>query len=105
MRTRTFLLAAGVAALAPLAGMAQTQDALYVRSLAATCANCHGTNGRAVQGSAVVGLAGMPRDAMLQQLRAFRDGTRPATVMHQITKGFSDPQLQQIATYFAAQPR
>lgn len=105
MRTRAFLLAAGVAAGVPLAGIAQPQDALYVRSLAATCANCHGTNGRAVQGSAVTSLAGMPRDTMLQQLKAFRDGTRPATVMHQITKGFSDPQLQQIATYFAAQPR
>ena len=105
MKTKAILLAAGLAAGAPLACNAQTQDALYVRSLAATCANCHGTNGNAVQGSAVVSLAGMPRDAMLQQLKAFRDGTRPATVMHQIVKGFSEPQLQQIAGYFAAQPK
>jgi cytochrome c553 len=105
MKTKAILLAAGIAAGAPLACSAQTQDALYVRSLAATCANCHGTNGHAVQGSAVVSLAGMPRDTMLQQLKAFRDGTRPATVMHQIVKGFSEPQLQQIAGYFAAQPK
>jgi sulfide dehydrogenase cytochrome subunit len=105
MRIPSFLLAAGLAAGAPLAALAQTQDALYVRSLAATCANCHGTNGRVTQGSAVVGLAGMPRDAMLQQLQAFRDGTRPATVMHQIVKGYTEPQLQQIAGYFAAQPK
>lgn len=105
MKTRAILLAAVVTAGAPLACIAQTPDALYVRSLAATCANCHGTNGQAVQGSAVAALAGMPRDAMLQQLKAFRDGSRPATVMHQVTKGFSETQLQQIATYFAAQPR
>lgn len=103
MKTRAILFAAAVAAGAPLACIAQTQDALYVRSLAANCSNCHGTNGHAVQGSPVAALAGMPRDTMLQHLRAFRDGTRPATVMHQITKGFSEPQLQQIATYFAAQ--
>ena len=98
---RTLAILAALAA-AP-AGWAQTPDALYQRSLSATCANCHGTDGRTTQGSAVPALAGMPRDYMLQQLKAFRDGTRPATVMHQLTKGFNDGQLEQIATYFAAQ--
>lgn len=100
MRRPILLLA--LAAAAPLV-QAQTAETLYVRSLAATCANCHGTNGRTVDGSAVPALAGMPRDYMLQQLKAFRDGTRSATVMHQLTKGYSDAQLQQIAGYFAAQ--
>ena len=104
MNARIPLLAAALAA-APLAASAQSADALYVRSLAANCSNCHGTNGNAVQGSAVPGLAGMPRDYMLQQLQAFREGTRPATVMHQITKGFTPPQLEQIASYFAAQKK
>jgi cytochrome c553 len=100
MRTPAILLA--LAAAAPFAA-AQTPETLYVRSLAATCANCHGTNGRTTGGSAVPGLAGMPRDYMLQQLKAFRDGSRPATVMHQISKGFTEAQLEQIAGYFAAQ--
>ena len=104
MKIRNIALAA-VAAAAPWGAIAQTPDALYVRSLAANCANCHGTNGRTAQGSAVPALAGMPRDYMLQQMKAFRDGTRPATVMHQITKGFTEPQLVQIATYFAAQQK
>lgn len=99
---RVPVLLLALAAAAP-AAWAQTPDALYVRSLSATCANCHGTNGRTVDGSAVPALAGMPRDYMLQQLKAFRDGSRPATVMHQLTKGFNDRQLDQIATYFAAQ--
>lgn len=105
MTIRNILLAAGVAAAAPLAAQAQSPDALYTRSLAATCANCHGTNGRTTEGSAVPALAGMPRDYMLQQLKAFRDGSRPATVMHQITKGFTEAQLGQIAGYLATQKK
>ncbi len=89
----------------PVAVQAQDKDALYVRSLAATCANCHGTDGRTVNDSAVPGLAGMPRDYMITQLVAFKSGARPATVMHQIAKGFSDAQIQQIAGYFAAQKK
>jgi sulfide dehydrogenase cytochrome subunit len=102
MRTRWSMLALALAA-APLTAAAQDKDTLYLRSLAATCANCHGTDGRAVPGSAVAGLAGMPRDAMVASLMAFKAGTRPATVMHQIAKGYTDAQIQQIAGYFAAQ--
>lgn len=100
-----FVPVAALSLAALLPAQAQTPDALYVRGLAATCANCHGTNGHATAGSAVPGLAGMPREYMLRQLKAFRDGSRPATVMHQIAKGFSEPQIEQIATYFAAQPK
>ena len=103
MNLKNIILAAACAA--PWAAQAQSPDALYVRSLAATCANCHGTNGRTVDQSAVPGLAGMPREYMLRQLQSFRDGSRPATVMHQITKGFTQPQLEQIAGYFAAQKK
>lgn len=103
MRIRMLLLAACAAA--PLGASAQAPDALYVRSLAATCANCHGTNGYTAAGSAVPGLAGMPREYMLRQLAAFREGSRPATVMHQIAKGYSQAQLDQIAGYFAAQKK
>ncbi|HVE54528.1 MAG TPA: c-type cytochrome [Ramlibacter sp.] len=103
MKIHNVLMAA--ATVASLSAHAQPADALYVRSLAANCSNCHGTNGRAVPASAVPGLAGMPRDYMLRQLQAFRDGTRPATVMHQITKGFTPAQLEQIAGYFAAQSK
>lgn len=100
-------LAAPIAAVAAtLAFPVQAQDAqtLQAAGLAATCANCHGTQGRTV-GNALPPLAGMNRDAMLEQLRAFRSGARPATIMHQLTKGYSEAQLEQIATYFSRQPR
>jgi cytochrome c553 len=91
-----------------LAGNASAQDskeALYIKSLAATCANCHGTNGKAVSDSPVVGLAGLPADYIASQMKAFKSGARPATVMHQLAKGFSDAQIDQMAAYFAAQKK
>lgn len=88
---------------APFAAQAQDQQALYVRSLAATCANCHGTDGRTVGGSTLPPLAGMPRDYLLTQLKGFKAGSRPATIMHQLSKGYTDAQLEQIAGFFAAQ--
>lgn len=90
-----------LAAAAPLAAHAQ-QDALYVRSLAANCAQCHGTDGRAAPGSTMPGLAGMPRDYLLTQLKAFKAGSRPSTIMTQLAKGYTDQQLEQLAGYFAA---
>jgi cytochrome subunit of sulfide dehydrogenase len=75
---------------------------LYMRSLAATCAHCHGTEGRAVEGEALIPLVGRPRDYLLTQLMAFRTGDRKATIMHQITRGYSELQLEQLAAYFSA---
>ena len=81
------------------------KDTLFVKSLAATCANCHGTNGRVVEGSSVVSIAGLDKAYMIAQMKAFKDGTRPATIMHQLSKGYSDAQIETLATYFAAQKK
>ena len=81
------------------------QQALYVKSLAATCANCHGTHGKTVEGSQVVSIAGLDRAYIVAQMKAFKAGTRPATIMHQLSKGYSDAQIETLATYFAAQPK
>jgi cytochrome subunit of sulfide dehydrogenase len=71
------------------------------RSLAATCFTCHGTDGRSV-GGVPPSLAGQNKDSLLKQLREFRDGKRPATIMHQHAKGYTDEQLDLIAGYFSA---
>ena len=100
------IVSAGVALLGMVAGaQAQDKEALYVKSLAATCANCHGTNGKAVEGSSVTSLAGLDKSYTVAQMNAFKAGTRPATIMHQISKGFSDAQIESLATYFAAQKK
>jgi sulfide dehydrogenase cytochrome subunit len=80
---------------------ALAQDA---QKLAAPCAICHGTDGRAVTKD-VVPLAGLPREHLASQMRAFRDGQRPASVMHQIAKGYSDAQIDAMAAWFSAQKR
>lgn len=103
MKTRWML--AALPLLAPAALCAQGADALYVRSLAATCANCHGTNGQALPGASVVGLAGLDRGYIVAQMQAFKSGARPATVMHQLAKGYSDAQIDQLATWFATQKK
>ena len=82
---------------------AQDREALYVKGLAATCANCHGTQGRAAPGASVPGLAGRSKEELVGLMTAFRTGARPATVMHQLSKGYSDAQIEQIAAYFASQ--
>jgi sulfide dehydrogenase cytochrome subunit len=85
------------------AARAQTPPApLATRALAATCANCHGTEGRPVEGEAMARLAGQPREALAASLRAFRDGSRQATVMHQLAKGYSNEEIDALAAYFAA---
>jgi sulfide dehydrogenase cytochrome subunit len=92
-----------------LAGVAQGQSAAEVtklnqaRYLAANCANCHGTQGRAEAG--FFSLAAYPKEAFVAQMKAFREGTRPATIMHQLAKGYSDEQIELLADYFARQPR
>ncbi len=87
---------------------AHAQDAsakLQIRSLVASCASCHGTDGRPVKGSAVPALAGLPKATLTAQMKAFKEGTRPATVMHQLSKGYTDDQIDRIATHFAAVER
>jgi cytochrome subunit of sulfide dehydrogenase len=105
LKFRTLISTALLAACLASAAHAQDAQTLNIRSLAATCANCHGTNGKAFEGSAVVTLAGMPKDYIVAQMKAFQAGTRPATIMHQLAKGYTDQQIEQIATYFAAQKK
>ena len=59
-----------VAALGLLAatGATHAADPNLARNLAATCANCHGTNGNAVKGGGIDALAGVPKDKILQKL-------------------------------------
>jgi len=88
------LLAAGIA------GPAHAQDSNYARSLAANCFACHGTDGRSV-GGVPPSIAGQSKDYMLQVMKDFKANKRPATVMNQQARGYTDEQLELIAGYFA----
>lgn len=100
MNTSVKWLAAGALCVAAAAAQAQVNQ---VRVWAAACATCHGTDGRALEG--MESLAGKDKDEMVQKLLDYKSGRKPATLMHQIAKGYSDEQLQQISAYFAAQKK
>ncbi len=87
-------------ALAPPA-QAQNEDSRPGRNLAAACANCHGTNGVSQPGMPT--LAARERSYLVQQMQDFKAGRRPATIMHQIAKGYTDEQIEAIAAYLSAQ--
>ena len=78
---------------------AQNQDAsaLYQRSLAATCANCHGTNGNGVVDGGMPLINNLSSAKILSTLQEYKSGERQGTVMPQLAKGYSNEQLEIIA--------
>jgi cytochrome subunit of sulfide dehydrogenase len=71
------------------------------RNLAASCAMCHGTEGRSA--GITASLAGRPGKEIVESFRLFRNGTKPATIMGQIARGYTDAQVEAIAAFFADQ--
>jgi sulfide dehydrogenase cytochrome subunit len=102
MRILTHLAAASLAMLGTLAAppAAAQNPAAY---LAANCANCHGTEG--VSAGGMPSLVGQPRSYLVQQMQEFKAGKRPATIMHQLAKGYTDQQIELLADYFSTLPR
>ncbi len=94
---------AAAAWLAAAGAQAQAVDPLQARSWAASCASCHGTLGKAQPG--MESLAGQSKDDLVRKMQDFKAGRRPATLMHQLAKGYTDEQIEAIAAYFAAQKK
>jgi cytochrome c553 len=103
--TITVVCAAACAALLPAWAAAQAptpEAARAAQYLAANCANCHGTTGQAK--GAMPSLAGLPKATIVEQMKAFRDGKRPGTIMPQLAKGYTDQQIELAADFFSRQP-
>ena len=98
---RSQLVLAVLLAACSLSAIAQGTDANLGRNLAATCANCHNTTGKSLTGQPAI--AGQPKELLVRTLKEFKEGKRPATIMHQLAKGYTDEQIEMIAAYFAAQ--
>lgn len=93
-------MAAPLPALASSAAPATTLRAQDVAVLAASCANCHGPDGRSTGG--IPTLRGLPEAHLLQRLQAFKAGTaKDATVMTRLAKGYDDEQLKALAQWFS----
>jgi cytochrome c553 len=100
----TTMVAGALLALATSSVLAQATPALPANAayLASNCANCHGTTG--IAKGAMPSLAGQQKSYLVEQMKAFRDGKRPATIMHQLSKGYTDAQIEAIADHFSRQP-
>jgi len=75
----------------------------HIQTWAASCAACHGNQGNAVDGASV--LASLDASHFVLQMKAFRNGSRSATVMHRHAKGLTLEEINDLAIYFAQQKR
>ena len=64
-----------------------------------SCSGCHAPAGT----TAIPALRGLPIADFVASMLAFRTGTRPATVMDRIAKGFGEDEIQAMAAWFAGQ--
>jgi cytochrome subunit of sulfide dehydrogenase len=66
----------------------------------AACSGCHLASGGDPR---LPRLSGRTANEIVAVMKAFRNGTRPATVMDRIAKGFSDDEIAVIAAWYATQ--
>ena len=68
---------------------------------ASSCSGCHAANTAAE--TPVPKINGRKAEDIMTLMAAFRDGSKPATVMNRIAKGYTDDELKPIAAWLAAQ--
>jgi cytochrome c553 len=87
-------------------GTPQQSGETVVEGTVHVCSSCHGLEGRSVSPT-FPNLAGQQHDYLVAQLRAFRDQTRADPHAHTYMWGMaaelSDPTIDGLATYYAAQ--
>lgn len=65
---------------------------------ASSCGGCHAPPG---VDTAVPTLHGKTAADIVAQMQSFRSGAQPSTVMDRIAKGFTDPEIEAIAVWYA----
>ncbi|MDP2834533.1 MAG: c-type cytochrome [Pseudomonadota bacterium] len=70
------------------------------RFIAANCSYCHGPDGHSR--GAVPSLAGLESKYFVDQMKAFRDGSRPGTVMQKHAMGYTEAEYELMGKWFAA---
>lgn len=83
-------------------GLASLQAGAVERGqlLADNCLACHNAVGNNAN---IPNLTNYPSSAIVSQMKAFRDGTRPSTVMARHAKGYSDADIAELAKYLGVQ--
>lgn len=69
------------------------------RNLANNCFTCHGPEGRSP--GTIPGITGLAAEDIAAKLRAFKSGAEPSTVMGRLAKGYTDAEMDALASYIA----
>jgi cytochrome c553 len=77
-------------------------QSLQVQQWASSCTSCHGSDGYSRGG--IPSIAGLNKNTIIESMGDYKSGKRTGTIMHQISKGYSDVQIEKIADYFASLP-
>ena len=98
MDARSFLRCA---ALAAVAGLASAAGPAFAQSdaelLASNCFACHGPRG--MSGTDIPKLSDVSKDKIVDSFKKFRTDALTSTIMNRIAKGYTDEQVEAIATY------
>lgn len=68
--------------------------------LADNCMSCHSGG---ANNATIPNLTQYPSSMIVSQMKAFKDGSRPATVMARHAKGYSDADIAALAKYIGIQ--
>ena len=74
-------------------------------TLALQCSMCHGARGTASAGPDAPHLAGQPPSSTYKQLRDFKSGHRPSSVMQPLATNLSDQDMHDLAAFYSQQTR
>lgn len=99
MRKVGYRLPALACLAALFAGTACAADEGQVRTWAAACAACHGPRGQSEGG--MPSLAGHEAAKLAAEMKAFRSGQRPGTVMPRLMRGYTEAEIDAIAAFWA----
>jgi sulfide dehydrogenase cytochrome subunit len=95
------LLSAAIVAAALFAG-GQAQAQVSPAMLSEACAGCHGSDG--TTNGAAPTISNLTEKYFTQSMMDYKSGSRSATVMGRIAKGYSDDEIKAMAKYFDAKP-
>lgn len=105
MRTAVLVSLAVIALLALPVQARPDQESAGKKIAATTCAACHGidgiSNGTQIGGITVPNLSPQKLNYLVQQLRAFKNGSRENPTMQSIASQLSDEQIHEVAEYYS----
>lgn len=70
----------------------------------ASCAQCHGVDGKGQAAAGYPRLAGQSKTYLVKQIQAFKNGQRRDPVMKVFAQALKDQQINDIAEYYASLP-